>query len=298
MKRNPWVAALLSIALPGLGHVYVGEPRRGIVLWAALVVTALASFFILLQVDIAPLNMLVPLAVFLGMWLYVHVDAIIRARRTTEFSVRAYNRWWVYLGAILFMGFVGQPAIQTGLKSGVAEAFRIPTGAMAPTLQAGDYVLVNRRTYLQRRPERLDLVVFRLESAPETIYLKRVLGIPGDTLAMVQKVLYVNGEAVSEPYVLRTDPIDVSAPAMLWQRDYLVGQQPGSPYSPTRDNWGPLVVPEASYFVLGDNRDDSEDSRYYGFVAETNLLGAPERIYFSAGPQGNIRWSRIGEEVL
>ena len=204
------------------------------------------------------------------------------------------------------------------IRTFIVEAFRIPTASMENTLLVGDFLLVNKAVYgaqvpgtaahlpALQRPERGDIVVFVPPHEPQKNYVKRLVGLPGDTLAMRDKVLFVNGRPQSEPYAVHSDPEgDVWVPGMLWQRDHVVRGVDRQNYQPTRDNWGPLAVPPGQYFVLGDNRDDSEDSRYWGFVEQRAVKGQPLFVYYSFEPRTlrpfpwltEIRWRRIGGTV-
>ena len=205
------------------------------------------------------------------------------------------------------------------VRAFVVEAFQIPTASMESTLLVGDFLLVNKMVYGAEipgtaarlpafdAPERGDIVVFEPPSAagqPErTNYVKRIVGIPGDTLHMAEGVLHLNGEVLEEPYAQHSRPFeDPYSPQFRWQRSYLVrdGRHQGE-YRPTRDNWGPIAVPEGRYFVMGDNRDNSEDSRYWGFVPADAIKGKPLIIYYSYDRQEivpfpwltEIRWDRL-----
>jgi signal peptidase I len=133
--------------------------------------------------------------------------------------------------------------------------------------------------------------------------VKRVIGMPGDTLAMEDNRLIVNGTAAEEPWVIRTDPLsDHEDPKMRgWQTRYLPADRSANAYRPTLKNWGPIVVPADSFFVMGDNRDNSYDSRYWGFLGRDRIRGRPLVVYFSYDPSGvlplpiltGIRWSRL-----
>ena len=205
----------------------------------------------------------------------------------------------------------------TVVRTFLVEAFRIPTRSMENTLLAGDFLLVNKAVYGAQvpgtrtrlpafaEPGRGDVIVFTPPHEPDRHYVKRVVGMPGDTLAMIDKTLYVNGEPLSEPYARYSDPDplgDYTAPTMLWQRSFLVRRIEERVYHPSRDTWGPLVVPAERYFVLGDNRDDSEDSRFWGFVHADAVTGRPLLVYYSFEPGAlgslayltQVRWSRIG----
>lgn len=205
------------------------------------------------------------------------------------------------------------------IRTFLVEAFRIPTGSMEKTLLIGDFLLVNKAVYGAQlpgtgiqlpafdRPRRGDVVVFTPPHEPTKNYVKRLIGVPGDTLEMRDKLLYINGVPQSEPYVQHTDDsgLPIHLPEMNWQRQYLAPSTDPAQYRPTRDTWGPIVVPEGRYFVLGDNRDDSEDSRYWGFVEGSAIKGKPLFIYYSFDPSmlrpfpwiTQIRWGRIGETV-
>lgn len=202
----------------------------------------------------------------------------------------------------------------------VVEAFKIPTSSMESTLLAGDFLLVNKAVFGAEipmtglslpafsAPHRGDVVVFHPPHEPAKHYVKRVVGMPGDTLEMRDKVLYVNHLLAHEPYARNADAHgDAIHPGMTWQTRFLVGDARPGRYRPSRDNWGPLVVPDGRYFVLGDNRDNSEDSRYWGFVSREAIKGRPWIVYYShstaveaLGGLGwirQVRWERIGGRI-
>jgi signal peptidase I len=200
------------------------------------------------------------------------------------------------------------------------EAFQIPSGSMERTLLVGDFLFVNKAAYGAQipgtdarlpgyaTPARGDVIVFTFPRNPAHHYVKRVVGAPGDTLAMVGGKVFRNGAPLWEPYVQRTDPgHDLHTPEFNWQREHLARRTPEAArrYHPTRDTWGPLVVPRDKYFVLGDNRDNSSDSRYWGFVDAVAVRGRPLVVYFSYDREASdplpwltdIRWSRLGQVI-
>jgi signal peptidase I len=203
------------------------------------------------------------------------------------------------------------------LRTFVIQAFHIPSPSMENTLLVGDVLFVTKPTFgievplihLRipgfRKPKRGDIVIFDSVEEEGLEVVKRVCGVPGDTLAMKDGELLRNGQLVSEPFAQRLNPGTPDAPELrrkmaLWQRPRLVGPVPEH-YEPDRNNWGPLVVPPDSLFVMGDNRDDSLDSRFWGFLPRRNVRGAPLIIYFSWDKQSwrplpiltAIRWSRL-----
>lgn len=204
------------------------------------------------------------------------------------------------------------------LRSFIVEAFKIPSGSMERTLLVGDFLLVNKVVYgaevpltgrrlpAIRAPRRGDVIVFEWPKDRTKNFVKRLVGLPGDTLAMRDGILIRNGMALAEPYVTHSDPgTDPVWDEFRWQSDFLVRTAGAAvAYHPSRNNWGPLVVPQEQYFVLGDNRDNSLDSRYWGFVPDSLLRGRPEVVYFSFAPDStdfawltHIRWMRLGERV-
>lgn len=175
------------------------------------------------------------------------------------------------------------------LRSFIIEPFQIPSQSMLPTLEVGDFILVNKFTYGLRLPvlgtkivpigdpERGDIMVFRNPEDNRTNYIKRVIGLPGDTVTFVGKDLYINGEPVSETLLAALpveDPKELIFQEVLGDNTFTI-QKDSSP-SNVRNEW---VVPEGHYFMLGDNRDRSRDSRYIGFVPDQNIVGKAFAIW-------------------
>jgi len=200
------------------------------------------------------------------------------------------------------------------LRTMLIQAFRIPSSSMENTLLVGDFLFVNKAVYgaevpiigshlpAIRQPRRGDLIVFDSPETPGLHVVKRVVGVPGDTLSMVENRLWRNGTLLDEPFVVFSDDyVDPEDPRMrAWQLCCLLRQDPDS-YRPTLKNWGPLVVSPDSVFVMGDNRDNSYDSRYWGFLGRDRVAGQPLFIYYSfdralggfLSPITAIRWTRI-----
>lgn len=180
------------------------------------------------------------------------------------------------------------------LRTFVIASFVITSGSMEDTLLVGDFLLVNRvvlgspvpgtalRIPGYGEPRRGDIIVFRADHAPGLDIVKRLVGLPGDTLHMEGGALHVNGVRQEEAYAIHDpDEPDASDPDMAWQLQHLAPGVDRAAYRPTRDEWGPIVVPEERYFMLGDNREHSLDSRYWGFVERRKMKGKPFFIYYS-----------------
>ena len=200
------------------------------------------------------------------------------------------------------------------LRSFIFEPFRIPSGSLEPTLLPGDFILVNKFDYGIRlpviskkiikihEPKRGDIVVFHWPVNPKVDFIKRVVGLPGDTVSYVNKVFFINGiEAKQDyqetlPYVLESGNI-VDA---LKSQENLLGVNHEIYQFPSRpdENFTNLTVPEGMYFMIGDNRDDSADSRIWGFVPESYIVGKPLYVLISWDSSSyNLRWKRSGLKV-
>ncbi|MYG82041.1 MAG: signal peptidase I [Gemmatimonadetes bacterium] len=196
------------------------------------------------------------------------------------------------------------------------QTFIIDSGSMERTLLVGDLLVVNRAAMGSKipltdvripgysEPRRGDVLVFDPPHDDTLILVKRLVGMPGDTLEMRGKVLYLNGEPQDEPYVVWSRPRDTADPEMMWQQRILLGG-PRDDYFPTRDNWGPLVIPPERYFMLGDNRDSSLDARVWGLIERWRFEGRVMAIYYSYNRDSmrpfpwirEVRWGRIADVV-
>lgn len=176
------------------------------------------------------------------------------------------------------------------IRAYVVQAFKIPSGSMIPTLLVGDHLLVNKFIYgiklpftdkrilVIKKPQRGDIIVFKYPEDPSRDFIKRVIAVEGDVIEEKNKVIYVNGQPLTEPYIQHTD-------------------RNRNPFEP-RDNFGPYIVPKNKLFVMGDNRDQSYDSRYWGYVDLKDVKGKALIIYWSwDGEKNMVRFKRIGRLI-
>ncbi len=226
--------------------------------------------------------------------------------------LRAFNRWtkgWAgSIGVALVIWIV--------LRSYLIEAFRIPSASMENTLLVGDFLFVNKAIYGGQleipftalrfwhlpgytEPRRDGIVVFRSveDSTPNLNIVKRVIGEGGDTLQMVHDTVFRNGKRLDEPYALHLEPHSDDPFQLRKIRALQLPQYVGrdsAHYHPTTHDWGPLVIPPRHFWVMGDNRDESYDSRFWGFLPRSHIVGRPVIIYLSvASDPWRIRWNRM-----
>jgi len=178
------------------------------------------------------------------------------------------------------------------IRTFIVQAFKIPSGSMIPTLQIGDHILVNKLSYGVRIPflehylasfqkvQRGDVIVFIFPEDRSKDFIKRVIGVAGDTVEVRDKRIYINGKQIDDPHA------------------HFEGDDPQVLGLPSRDGYGPRVVPENHIFVMGDNRDRSYDSRFWGFVSLEDVRGKAFLIYWSwDGSDRWVRWERLGSLI-
>jgi len=216
--------------------------------------------------------------------------------------------WLIAIGIILF------------LRGFVVQTFHVPTGSMKDTIRVGDFLIVNRLKYgiklpftdkylfRVKKPKRGDIIVFRYPLGgkglfKDTNFVKRCVAVDGDTVYIEHKILFINGKDINANYTSHRDPkeypplnIGKEQFQNLWENRKL------QKYPHVRDNFGPIVVPEGHVFAMGDNRDESDDSRFWGAVPLDNISGTPLLIYWSWQPKisvtaffRKVRWRRIGK---
>ena len=186
------------------------------------------------------------------------------------------------------------------VRTFVVQAFKIPTGSMENNLLIGDHLLVNKfvfapvataleETLLPIDPiARGDIIVFKYPEDPERDFIKRTIGLPGETIELRNKKVFINGTMLDEPYV-----------QYLWTPS----DEEGTFDFDVRMTYGPVTVPEGQYFMMGDNRDNSQDSRYWGFLPREYIKGKALFVYFSFGDEAgsnilsSVRWNRLLHQI-
>ncbi|MDA8125289.1 MAG: signal peptidase I [Deltaproteobacteria bacterium] len=282
--RNPWLAGILTLLAVGLGHFYSGQAKRGFFLFfigqGILLVAALPVIYYYPTIPVLISTVLLGFAFFF----YCIFDAVrLSKRERYGFTLKRYNKWYVYLGYFILATFVFQPIVSSSIKILLIQAYKIPAGSLEPTILMGDQILARKLLAVKQGINRGDMVIFPFPEDTSKDFIKRVVALGGETIEIVNKKVFINGNLVKEPYVVHTDHQII---------------QKNSTQSMQRDNFGPVTVPKNAVFVMGDNRDQSYDSRFWGFVEKSAIKGKAYTIYWSWDKENyKVRWNRIGKKV-
>ncbi len=275
-----WISGLLSLLKPGLGQLCNGQVRKGITLILLSFLLNTASVLFLDIKNIVPALSLFAVSL-LGLYIYAVIDAVIAAKRTRGWDTSRYNTLVVYLAVIsllIAIKFIDYRAYAY-IKENYVQAFKLPSSSMNPTLLMGDRIIVDMRESA-RNPKKGDIIVFEFPNDPAKLFIKRVVAVGGDSVLIKDKRVLINGIPEKEPFIIHTDPKILPADR-----------------SP-RDNFGPATVPAGSYFVMGDNRDQSYDSQIWGFLDRDGVKGTVREIYWSWDRENlAVRWNRIGSNL-
>lgn len=267
--RKPWLAFLLSLIATGVGQVYNGQWKKGV------------SFFVaeaLLGAILAPafgaFSAMLGCVVFLLVFnLIVSIEAFISARGKADYILKPCNKTWVY-ALVICLNLIAGVTMKGVIQEYFYQTYKAPTGSMIPTLLVGDHFMAEM---LEESDGvgRGDIVIFEFPDDASKHFVKRIIGLPGDRLEIRDKVVFVNGNALVEPYVQHTKYTN----------------------QPQRDNFGPVVLDPDTYFVMGDNREDSYDSRWFGPVSRSAIKGRAKYLYFPGDVTSDGWIDRLGMEL-
>jgi len=270
--RKGFVVGLLSFLVTGLGHVYIGRARRGFHFLAGDVL--LTAFSFSSKLLFSPMGLAFIIVLGPVYKLAVIIDSVILNRKQGSFSLKSYNRLSVYIGVAVLAASLSMTVSSIFPR---AKAFKIPGPSMSPALLPGDHILTDKWAYCDGAPVRGDVIVFRYPRDRQMDFVKRCTAIAGEEIELRNRDLFINGIRVEEPYAFFKDLKNTL---------------------PKRDNFGPYTVPEGQFFVLGDNRDNSNDSRFWGPVEREDIKGKVRIIYWSWDRENRaVRWGRIGKKV-
>ncbi len=275
-----WIAGIFAFFTIGLGHLYSGDIKKGVFLYLGQGVLSIIAVFIIITIP-KPSFLILGLSILLIYSLYNIVDAMITARRNSaSYQLKRYNKLPVYILVFALSNLLINPLFGSLVKKHIVASYKLPTGSMIPTILPGDQILANKYIYKFSKPITGDVVVFTTPHK-KAIYIKRIIGVGGDEIEIKDKKLFVNNILQKEIYVIHGD-----------KRVYTANLSP-------RDNFGPYAIPENSVFLLGDNRDNSEDSRFWGTVDIKNVHGKVQNLYWSWDKRAmKVRWGRVFQGIL
>jgi signal peptidase I len=276
--KEPWLAVFLNYLFPGLGYFYAQrEIRAAIAIIIAFSISSLAIFgyhaFAKNDMPVTPL-LLIVLAIFFGFCflfnIFVLIDGYLCTRKyNTSAGIKPSNvgiRVAAIIGIVfLFMTAGILPAIY--IRTNIMQAFKIPTTTMMPTLKPGDRIIVDKRAYLQSKPQRGDVIVFIPPLDTKKYYVKRIIGLPGEEVEIKNGNVYINDAMVSHPKIANNFYYN--------QGDYAKEGKK-------------TIIPANSYYVLGDNSISSADSRFWGFVKTKAIKGKVTKIFWPLERSGKV----------
>lgn len=310
-QRKPWVAFILTQICPGLGQLYNGDLRWAVYSFALSFFLALASILFLFD-SLGKLLFAVTIGLALDLWL--SIQAYLYAKRVKQVQLHWYQRWWAYI--LFVIAVYGVPDFYGLLVPSRIRSFQIPSESMVPNLLVGDRLVADGWSYWRTPPKRGDVIVFDFPRDPSIKYVKRLIGLPGDVIEMKSGELFINDKPVPRRRAVG-GPILGSSHNAIEYIETLDGVEHSMyrAFPENVENFGPVKVPPDQYFMMGDNRDHSSDSRVWGFVTRDQLIGRMAYIYFSwdsesfelerannpadllAAIRAGIRMDRFGRQV-
>jgi len=254
------ISALLSFLLPGLGQFHNGHSLKGILFYFLYLILFFILYFLnLFQTFNGFITMLI---LALGIYLYIIIDAAYYAKKGDAKEIAFLKKWYVYV-ILLIIHFFISSQYQDYVNTNFITAHKVKTGSMEPTLKMGDLFLADYHYFKNFTVTPNDVVVIRFPKDPNKKFIERCIAIAGQEIEIRNSIVYVNGELYPDIQHIQKDDISDSG------------------YPDNQDNYGPVRVPEEHCFVLGDNRKNSYDSRYWGFVPYEDVIAKPLYIYWA-----------------
>jgi signal peptidase I len=286
--RRPWIAALLSFIMPGLGQVYSGMLPRGLIWMLACGISSVAGLLILSHPTAYSwtLGCAAGLAQ-IAIWIAGAIDSYRCALRCkADYQLKDYNRWYVYV-LLLLMGTGSLLSYALNVRDRLIQPFRIPGTSMYPTLSPRDRFIALKNAYRTSDPQRGDLVLFTNPNNRREFWIKRVIALAGDTVAVKEGNLYVNGLKLSLQSI-RPGAVSGTTGQICDEDNngakYRIFISQGHP----APDFPEITVPKYECFVMSDNRNEARDSRQFGPVPITGMLGKFEYRYWPIPSAGKI----------
>jgi signal peptidase I len=292
--KNGLAAFLLSALTPGLGQIFNGQLWKGVFIYGGLL-----GFF-LVSAAIGLLHSFMGMAIYLilslSAYAFVFGEAVFTAAQQARMDHRPVHTWRSYVAGltlILIAVFGVRPNIPEIVG---VRGYKMTADSMLPTLASGDRIIADMRYYRSHTPGRGDLIVFRFPYLDHPFYVKRVIGVPGDRIKIADQRVYLNGQQQNEPFAYyessaEHDPLMHKFPPVSTEELVSIMQPEWANQILSEVDKGEIVVPPNTYFTMGDNRNHSWDSRYWGPVAGDNIFGKALYVYWSDDK------SRIGKTI-
>lgn len=297
--RSPLLAMLLSLALPGLGQFYNGQLNRAIWLFLGFIAVLDPGIpVVAIHLPTAAMEpaLLLGTVALLGLWSWGAVQAWREAKARSDHQPLAWQTSGAYAVVVVACAGMVVPAVTWQVHERMVAAYRIPSRSMEPGILSGDLLFADRSyncPSCKHAIARGDVAIFTYPNDRTLTYIKRIIGLPGDRIRLSGRQLSVNGVALSAA----GDGPAGNAPAVVTERtgnlQWQVRWEGPGPAAKDPREW---TVPAGQVFVLGDNREASTDSRDFGTVPLSDVVGRARQVWFSRGPEG-IRWSRLGLPV-
>ena len=262
-KRKPILALLLTLLTPGLGQIYNGQFKKGIIYLITFLLAYIIFSFLLFKFY----GMIFYLIIMLGFYVFILKDALRGASKLKAIALKPYNKWYIYLILFVLSSVVIRPLLGWTIRNNIAKAYKIPSSAMEPAVLVGDYLITDMKIYKSEKPMRGDIIIFEFPLDRSKDFIKRVIATEGEKVEIIQNKIYINDKLIDDPWGHFSMPRS------------------------SIENYGPVMVPEGSLFVMGDNRDNSQDSRFWGFVNIEKVKGKPLYLYWAKNK------SRIGMQL-
>ncbi len=297
VRRSPLIAALMSASLPGFGQLYNGQLNKAawiFVIFASLTIPVSAAIALWLP---APLT--VPLQLLGGIlaisvWLYAIINAWITARHRDNYTLRPWQTSGLYAVVFIICNLITMPLLTISVRTHLVQPFTTPSNSMSPTVLAGDYLFANMSyncPYCLAKVNRGDIAILINPNKRNFFYIKRVIGLPGDSIEISNNQLLINGESAqydtSDQQHENFDRVKEQSGNRQWEVQWQTDKTEDFPAT---------IVEPGHVFVLGDNRDASNDSRLIGQIPLSDIKGLARQIWFSRSKEG-IRWDRIGLDL-
>lgn len=266
--RTPWLAAAISFLATGLGQLYNGQWQKALLFFAA---ELLAGVGILLNMGTFQ-SMLLGISALLIINIAFAAEAYIAARKLYDYTLKPVNKMWVYVVFLVVTAAISG-SLDSFLKDKSYETFKIPSSSMLDTLRPGDHLMAERLA-VSEPIERGDIVIFTTPDSDKN-FIKRVVALPGETIEIADKTVFINGRELEEPY------------AQFTMDDYQAD----------RDTLPARQLEDDQFFLMGDNRDESYDSRFVGAIERKAIIGRALYIYFPGGKEERGWFSRFGIPV-